>query len=47
MFYVDDHINCVNNEEELEEKSGLSKIMYRGSLDMSNGFKRFMVIGYV
>ena len=47
MFYVEDHINCVNNEEELIEKSGLSKVVYKGSLDMSNGYKRFMVIGYV
>ena len=47
MFYIEDHINCVNNEDELVKKSGLSKIMYKGSLDMPNGYKRFMVIGYV
>ena len=47
MFHIDDHINCVNDEDELVEKSGLSNIMYKGSLDMPNGYKRFMVIGYV
>ena len=47
MFHVEDHINCVNNEDELVEKSGISKIMYKGSLDMPNGYKRFMVIGHV
>jgi hypothetical protein len=47
MFHVEDHINCVNSEEELIEKSRLSKVMYKGFLDMPNGYKRFMVIGYV
>lgn len=47
MFHVEDHINCVNNEDELVEKSELSKVMYKGFLDMPNGYKRFMVIGYV
>lgn len=45
MFHVDDHINCVENENELLEKSGIKKIIYKGSLDMPNGYKRFMVIG--
>jgi len=47
MFHIKDHINCVNNEQELIEKSELSKILYKGSLDMPNNYKRFMVIGYV
>ena len=47
MFHIEDHINCVNSEEELVKKSGLSKVMYKGFLDMPNGYKRFMVIGYV
>lgn len=47
MFQVEDHINCVNNEDELVKKSELSKVMYKGFLDMPNGYKRFMVIGYV
>lgn len=47
MFHIDDHINCVNNENELVEKSGLTKIKYKGALEMPNGYKRFMVIGYV
>lgn len=47
MFHVEDHINCVNDEQELIDKSELSKVVYRGSLDMPNGYKRFMVFGYV
>ena len=47
MFHVEDHINCFNDEQELIDKSELSKVVYRGSLDMPNGYKRFMVIGYV
>lgn len=47
MFHIDDHINCVNNEDELIEKSGLNDIRYKGSLKMPNGYSRFMVIGYV
>lgn len=46
MFHIDDHINCVNNEDELAENVGLKRILYKGSLDMPNGYKRFMVIGY-
>lgn len=46
MFHIDDHINCVNNEDELAENVGLKRILYKGSLDMDNGYKRFMVIGY-
>ena len=46
MFHVPDHINCVNSEDELVENTGLREILYKGSLDMPNGYKRFMVIGY-
>lgn len=46
MFHIDDHINCVNSEDELVENSGLEDIKYKGALDMPNGYKRFMVIGY-
>lgn len=45
MFHIDDHINCVKNEDELLEKSGIKTVIYKGSLDMPNGYKRFMVIG--
>jgi len=45
MFHVNDHINCVENEDELLEKSGIKQKIYKGSLDMPNGYKRFMVIG--
>jgi hypothetical protein len=47
MFHIDDHINCVMDEDELVKKSGLSDIRYKGSLKMPNGYRRFMVIGYV
>ena len=46
MFHIDDHINCVNSEDELVANSGLEDIKYKGSLEMPNGYKRFMVIGY-
>ena len=46
MFHVEDHINCVNNEAELIEKSGLTDIQYSGKLEMPNGYERYMVIGY-
>jgi len=47
MFHVKDHINCVNNEDELVNMCQFTKLLYKGSLDMPNGYKRFMVIGYV
>lgn len=46
MFHIEDHINCVNDEDELVKNSGLETILYKGSLDMPNGYKRFMVIGH-
>ena len=47
MFHVKDHINCVKSEDELERMCEFTKVLYKGSLDMPNGYKRFMVIGYV
>ena len=47
MFYVKDHINCVNSKEELETKSKLSRILYSGTYVMPNGYERYMVIGNV
>lgn len=46
MFHVEDHINCVNNQEELAAKSGLTDIQYIGTHQMPNGYERYMVIGY-
>jgi hypothetical protein len=46
MFHIDDHINCVNNEDELVEKSGFIDVRYKGSMTMPNGYTRFMAIGY-
>ena len=45
MFHLEEHINCVNSKEELEHKSGLSRILYSGTLEMPNGYERYMVIG--
>jgi hypothetical protein len=46
MFHIDDHINCVNSEDELVENTGLETILYKGSLTMPNGYERYMVIGH-
>ncbi len=46
MFHVPDHINCVKDEDELVGMCNFSKVLYKGSLDMPNGYKRFMAIGY-
>jgi hypothetical protein len=45
MFHLEEHINCVHNVKELESKSGLSNILYSGTLEMPNGYERYMVIG--
>jgi hypothetical protein len=41
----DDHINCVKSPEELADQAQLVDILYSGSKTLSNGMKRFMVIG--
>ena len=41
----DDHINCVKSSEELADQAQLVDILYSGSKILSNGMKRFMVIG--
>ena len=41
----DDHINCVESSEELADQAQLVDILYSGSKILSNGMKRFMVIG--
>lgn len=41
----DDHINCVRDPEELADQSSMSHIYYSGTKTLSNGMKRFMVIG--
>lgn len=42
--YVD-HINCVKDEEELIDQSGIVEVLYKGKLNLDNGMTRFMVIG--
>ena len=46
MFHVPDHINCVKDEDELVMMCDFTKVLYKGSLDMPNDYKRFMTIGY-
>jgi len=46
MFHHSDHINCVNNVQELIKKSGLRKILYSGTLNLDE-YERYMVIGLV
>ena len=41
----DDHINCVDSEDELIDQAMLSEVMYKGRKELSNGMTRFMVIG--
>ncbi len=41
----EDHINCVQSEEELIDQARIKHVMYSGSKVLSNKSKRFMVIG--
>tara|TARA_Y100000992_G_C21203777_1_gene461850 strand:- start:119 stop:799 length:681 start_codon:yes stop_codon:yes gene_type:complete len=41
----EDHINCVDSEDELVDQSMLGDILYKGSKVLDNGLTRFMVIG--
>jgi hypothetical protein len=44
MFDEPDHLYCVNDVNELADKSGLSEVIFRGSLPLGN-YHRFMVMG--
>jgi hypothetical protein len=46
MHHLEEHVNCVNSEDELAETSEITEVVYKGSMVMANGYKRFMVIGY-
>jgi hypothetical protein len=41
----EDHINCVNSEEELIDQARIKDVIYSGSKILSNESTRFMVIG--
>jgi hypothetical protein len=41
----EDHINCVQHEDDLADQSNLLNVLYSGSKVLPNGIKRFMVIG--
>lgn len=44
-FTLDEHINCVQNVNELIEKNQIKRVLYKGKQSMSHYFDRFMVIG--
>ena len=43
---IEDHLNCVNNTEELAEQYSMSKVWYESTKDFYN-YKRFTVIGRI
>lgn len=54
MHHIDEHINCVDSEEELIDKHKIRKVLYSGSQNIiewhdtkieESKYKRFMVIG--
>ena len=54
MYHINDHINCVNSEEELIDKHKISEVFYASSRNIiewhderieESKYKRFMVIG--
>ena len=46
MFHLDEHINCVNSVDELEEKSQFKYTFYKGTKTFDD-YERYMVIGTV
>jgi hypothetical protein len=54
MYHIDEHINCVDSEEELIDKHKIREVLYSGSQNIvewydekieESKYKRFMVIG--
>lgn len=54
MYHINDHINCVDDEEELIIRHGIRQVLYSGNKDIvewdgleikKTNYKRFMVIG--
>jgi len=41
----EDHINCVESEDELIDQARIKHVIYSGSKILSNKSTRFMVIG--
>lgn len=44
FFEIPEHVNCVNNKEELSEQTPMSECLYLGELELPK-YKRFMKIG--
>lgn len=47
MFHIEDHINCCNSEDEFLEKTEIKDVLYKGTLKLSNGYERYMIIGSI
>lgn len=45
-FEIEEHTNCVNNEEELIEQYNFKEVYYKGRLEFDK-YTRFMVIGEI
>ena len=43
-FSLDDHINCVNNVDELINKNHINRVLYKGTQKLPL-YDRYMVIG--
>ena len=43
-FSLDDHINCVNNVDELIDKNHINRVLYKGTQKLPL-YDRYMVIG--
>lgn len=56
MTHIEDHINCVEDEEDLIMRHGIRTVLYAGNINIlqwdghniqENDYKRFMVIGKI
>jgi hypothetical protein len=56
MYHIDEHINCVDSEEELIDKHKIREVLYSGSQNIiewydekieESKYKRFMIIGRI
>ena len=56
MYHIDEHINCVDSEEELIDKHKIREVLYSGSQNIiewhdekieETKYKRFMIIGRI
>lgn len=43
--HIAGHMNCVNSHDELAEQNGIKDAYYKGTMDLDEGYERYMVIG--